>query len=540
MAYTKPGVEITQVQRSFSPTLTSPDLAAAIIGPAYLVVNSEGVEAYSYSKYTATSNPGQVFTLSGFSSSIHYLDADSVYVDLVISSGSNYGTRLHLSKSEGTLTCSDGTTGTVTIASGVAPGADWNGSSVYIGYRALNFDQDLLTTVKTVEALSDLDTIFGGGQAVVDNPLPFALNLALSNTTTSVMGVALGVDGLPSSVIVASGVDSATEHTRARNLLETQEVYALAPLEKATGILASYRSHVDSMSTATEKHERIAILNPQIVWGADNATTARDRRDTTLAIGAKRSFYTFPDVVFFQVSSWPVQKLNSTYINNMYAFANTQYAILANSYTLANGTTYKTGTVISSTVYAALKADTKYYKFDAYIPVPGCFASAAIAGQVSGQLPEQGFTNLPLAGPSKLKYSNEWFTESQLNTIAEGGNYILVDTGGVISCRHQLSTDMTSIERRELNITKTVDYVAKYIRNTVKGYIGRSLITPQFIQVLGSIVSGLGQTLVRDGRLNSFKLLSIEQDSVSPDTIRASIQIGPKYPVNYIKIDLIF
>jgi hypothetical protein len=116
----------------------------------------------------------------------------------------------------------------------------------------------------------------------------------------------------------------------------------------------------------------------------------------------------------------------------------------------------------------------------------------------------------------------------------------MVNTGGTVSCRHQLSTDMTSVERREMNITKSVDFTAKYIRNTVAGYIGRSLITPSFLTILGNIIAGLGLTLVKEGRLNGFKVTSVTQDTVSKDTVLVSIEIQPKYPVNYIKIDLIF
>ena len=116
----------------------------------------------------------------------------------------------------------------------------------------------------------------------------------------------------------------------------------------------------------------------------------------------------------------------------------------------------------------------------------------------------------------------------------------MVNLGGTVSCRHQLSTDMSSVETRELNITKSVDYTAKFIRNSVSGFIGRSLITPAFLQVLGNIIAGLGSTLVKEGRLNGFKVTSVTQDVVSKDTVLVTIEIQPKYPVNYIKIQLIF
>jgi hypothetical protein len=99
---------------------------------------------------------------------------------------------------------------------------------------------------------------------------------------------------------------------------------------------------------------------------------------------------------------------------------------------------------------------------------------------------------------------------------------------------------MNSVEQRELSITKTVDYVAKFIRGSLVGFIGRSLITPGFLSLVGAIVNGLGLTLMKEGHLNGFKLGGVKQDEVQKDVVRVSIEIQPKYPVNYIKIDLIF
>jgi hypothetical protein len=529
MAYVKPGVEITQVQKSFSPTLISPDLPAVVIGPAYKVVDAEGSNAYNYGTYTA----GMTVTLSGLSSTLR-LDASSLYVDLYMISGLTSGARLHIEATDVTGAADNGTT--FVIPSGIAS-ASWNGAQVYVGYRALNYDPDLIGSFMTIESLDDIDTKFGDNQVVVDNPLPFALSMALANTRTAVNGVAIAIDEFAS--VTASGTLS-SEHARAIDLISSEEVYALAPLTWDDTTLGVYRAHVDSLSVPTEKRERIAVLNPKITWGQDKATTTRTRRDLTLALGLRRTFYTFPDTCYFKVLSWPVQKLKQAYLASLYSMNLTEYALLGKTYTLASGVVYKEGTPITSTVYAALKADTANYQFDAYIPMPGCFTAACIAGQVSGQFPEQGHTNLPIAGPSKLKYSNDWFTEAQLNTVASGGNYIMTNVGGVISCRHQLSTDMSSIEMREMNITKSLDFTAKFIRNMLVGFIGRKLITPAFLKVLGTIIAGLGLTLVKEGRLNGFKVTGVMQDVVNPDTVLVSIEVQPKYPVNYIKIDLIF
>ena len=72
--------------------------------------------------------------------------------------------------------------------------------------------------------------------------------------------------------------------------------------------------------------------------------------------------------------------------------------------------------------------------------------------------------------------SNDSYTNRQLNVMAAGGVYILVQDaqGGPVVCRHQLSTDTSTIETRELSITKVVDFTAKFMRAGLRNFIGRS------------------------------------------------------------------
>ena len=183
-------------------------------------------------------------------------------------------------------------------------------------------------------------------------------------------------------------------------------------------------------------------------------------------------------------------------------------------------------------------------KMDALVPVPGYYLAAGLAGQVSGQYPEQGFTNLALASNhfSELKYSGDFFSEAQLNTMAGGGNWIMWQTNvsSPIVTRHQQSTDVSSIELKELSITKTLDYVSKFIRTGLVPYIGKYNITEAFLKMVRTILSGLGTFLRREGRINDLKIIKVEQDSVSKDTVLVTLTVLVKYPVNYIKIILQF
>lgn len=538
MAYEKPGIVITQIQKTVGPNLITPDLLAAVVGPAYKVV---GFTDYTYgTAYNSTT--GTVVNLSGLDSNL-YLDADSVYVDLFFTSGSNYGTRYHVATLSGVT---DGGT-SVGIAAGTT---SMNGAAIYVGYRALRKNAN---QVYAFEGPTDLDNVFGYGSVNTFNPLGLAVQLALANSgNKSVFGYGVRTDEFAG--VTGSGTTS-SEHTLALDALSTKDVYVYAPVSQDSSVLSAYRTEVTALSVPEEKKERITVQNPEIPWSgtpttAQRATVAGTIRDNALAIQNKRAFLTFPDVVYIRESGRHISTLGATYLNNQYGLGTHILAKLAKDVTFDSnhpnvayrGKTIYAGGEIDSTLYTLLSDNPKDYKYDVLVPVPGAMLPAAIAGQISNAPPSQGLTNLPITGFQEVKYSSDYFSESQLNTIATGGNYIMWQGNltSAISCRHQLSTDMSSVEKRELSITKTVDFVAKFIRKSISPYIGRYTIDAGFLTILTSSINSLGASLVRDGHLNSFKLSGLVQDDVNKDTIRATIEIQPKYPVNYIKIDLIF
>jgi hypothetical protein len=109
-----------------------------------------------------------------------------------------------------------------------------------------------------------------------------------------------------------------------------------------------------------------------------------------------------------------------------------------------------------------------------------------------------------------------------------------------VHTRHQVSTDITSVAKREFSITKALDFTAKFLRGTLDPYIGRFNITPEFINYINAILFASGMLLTRDFVLGDFKVLSVVQSSINPDTLEIEVSVLPLFPANYIKIKLIF
>jgi hypothetical protein len=549
MAYVKPGVEISQIQSSVTPVLISPDLEAVVVGPGYYwqdptLDSSEYSEEYDGTELT--------ISLSGFNASYYETqytnDNDLVLVDIYVTSGTYAGYKYQYSANmDADIACTEGV---VTIASGLMLPSEFLGTTsdqavdkakVRIGYRSLRDD---LNDFRNVERTSDVRAQIG--EIVSWNPLAYGTYLAQLNAGTSI-----NIYG-----VTSTGTPSASDWQAALNELEPHEVYGISWLENKHNKDEALVTHVEAQSEATNKHERIAFVSNQIDAQDENDYRGSDVdknaisteiKNNNFALGSKRLFSIHPDVAYVSETrhintlyiSW-IEKSFSSFTN--VDFSNVSaYAKLVSSVTLSDGTKYWPGDDLTDTVVTALKND-GVAELTALVPVPGFYYSAVVAGQVAGQDPSQPLTNMPTAGLYKTYGSQDYFSEANLNTMAEGGTYIMNQTTPTssIMSRHQMSTDVSSIAYRELSVTKALDFVSKFIRNGLRPYIGKYTITPAFLRMLNSILVGMGRWLVREGHINDLKVLNVTQDAVNPDTILVEINVLVKYPVNYIKIQLIF
>jgi hypothetical protein len=167
--------------------------------------------------------------------------------------------------------------------------------------------------------------------------------------------------------------------------------------------------------------------------------------------------------------------------------------------------------------------------------------NAGIVGMIAQQPPQQSFTNFPMTGYTRVIGSNDTFSESQLNQMAAGGAYIIIQEGAgtPLFSRMALTTNMTSIETRTDSITKAVDFVAKFLRRALRIFIGRFNVTHGFLDTLGSVIQGLLGFLVETGIILGGRLNSIVQDEDAPDTVLVDIGVDPAFPCNFLRVTLV-
>lgn len=466
--------------------------------------------------------------------------------------------------------------------------------TLYIQFKGLRKDVTAVAQIAGVLRLPDVETLAAVLDPLTeDNPLGLALFLCLLNCPGfEVKG--LGVD----EITAAAPEGTALAYARAAGLLEAEEVYAIAPLTHDEVITGLWRTHVVAMSAPEQGGERIVFFNhlvptrknPGIAASGTQANSTATANQLLLDVNPSAGLvslglnpadpFDVEDGVYvefevagefrrYNVSSvtGALANFNVTFTDeeNVDAFYTTtaltesvlnaawsmkvrgaslvipgsnpprlDYSLVADTVAEANAglRNRRAFSVFPDTIKTVINGIEK--------SLPGYYACAAICGMVAGQPPQQPFTNFPITGLTGV-VGTEKFTKRQANIMAGGGTYVLIQDvqGGPVTSRHQLSTDLTSIETRELSICKVVDFTAKFIRLGVRKFIGTQVINNQLLDTIGTTIQGMLQFLIENGVLNGANINNIVQDEAAPDTVLVDITLDVPFPCNYIRVTLV-
>lgn len=466
-------------------------------------------------------------------------------------------------------------------------------TSVYLTYTAvrkdvtaLAEDPGLLRFDDTVQLTDALEPI------TPDNPLGLGLFYALINAP-GVQVTGLGVDA--TSADAPFGTVEAW--TRAAEFLEGFEVYALGLLTHDETVAQVFNTHVLAMSEPEAKGERIVLWNPAVptneldtlvASGTDGDglnTFTFDTKVTNLTTLVQQAGInpvgTIPvdEGLFLDISQddkkYSIKSISGSQVtvrvtpgefvsgendDNFYSEASLPSPLISDIFSVrVRGAALLTvaGTedknAVAETV-ALLGQGFKNRRFWMTFPdkcaatiqgteliIDGFYMNAATVGLIGQQPPQQSFTNFPVTGFTRVIGSNDKFSEPQLDQMAGGGAYIFIQEGAntPIFSRFAITTDLTSIETRTDSITKVVDFTAKFVRRSLRNFIGRFNITQGFLDSLSTTVDGLFGFLIEAGTLIGGSLDNIIQDEDQRDTVLIDTTIDVPVPCNFIKVTLL-
>lgn len=469
---------------------------------------------------------------------------------------------------------------------------------IVVSYKGLRLDLSPDAANPSLLVIDDVTTLEAAADPIsTDNPGALMTFLSLINAP-SVSVAAIGVPEVSADAPDGTPLG----YAKCAEFLESEEVYALATASQIGTVHQTFMTHVNAMSEPEQKGERIYFFNPVIpdranptlVGSGTDANSTATENQVTLEVNIAPALIALGLDPNSDLNPATGEIENEVYLDiagddNMYLiksvtagttlllrtvfasgvgnddafFASTTFPTgvisdewsvkLRGSALVVAGTTDPDRAAIAETVQGAA-SDYGFRRCFYTFPdqcginvsgleqvVEGYYASACVVGMVGQQPPQQGFTNFPITGLTRVVGSNDAFTNSQLDVMAAGGVFILVqdNENGPVSCRHQLSTDLTSIETRELSITKVVDYTAKFMRAGLRNFIGRSNITQPFLDQLSIVVSGQLDFLISNGVLIGADINNIIQDADNPDTILIDVTLDVPFPCNYIRLTLV-
>ena len=429
-------------------------------------------------------------------------------------------------------------------------------AETYVTYRALRQDlSDVGTVYNTDEAKARL------GKLDPQNPLGYGVLITLANTNVGVKFV--GVDS-----------DDVLGFTAAKDRLETvEDVYAIAVLSQEPEILGMFKMHAEAMSKPEVGLWRVAI-------GSTKLATELKLQEGSCKISADgngdRVVIKDLDANFLSSLCDAGQKLvikggdNVTYQYTIAAVVSEDTLTITQS-TPFSATAFPVASPDATYTYTVIKtldrsqqADyigttSKSYGSSRFVHVwpdvvevddqdlPGYYLACAVAGMTGGLAPHQGFTRISIGGIGGLKHSNNYFNQSQLDAIAEGGTFIFqqLTPGSAPYVRHQLTTDMSTTEMREFSFVKNFDYVSYICKDTMDAFLGKWNVNTVTLGVLETALRSVMESLKLYSlpRIGSpilgYEITSVIQLDDIRDRVEMYCEVDFPYPLNTIGLHII-
>ena len=103
--------------------------------------------------------------------------------------------------------------------------------------------------------------------------------------------------------------------------------------------------------------------------------------------------------------------------------------------------------------------------------------------------------------------------------------------------RHGLSTDNTSVEAREISITRAQDALIQAMQATLDnaGFIGNPIGLHTLISIKGVATSVL-ETSKQNSIIYDYQIPQVQQSSVDPTVVNVRFSYIPEFPLDYIQV----
>lgn len=444
-------------------------------------------------------------------------------------------------------------------------------NKMYAHYRA--WRSDITGSIESISDVANLSTAISGALHP-DNELKWGVYKALSNANGQSVKYRAVAD--ISSLVSWNAVIEAIQ--------ERTDIYGLVPLTKDKTVLDLFQAHVNNSSNEVAGRWRVLWANLK-VEPVSSVLSAANSSDLAVVSALTEDD---PSTSGTQYTRLRVTTANANFVATgvkagdivRYQYAEdgcgvttyNEYVIDAvlneDELRLVTGTTAAVATIkmeihrnlsltdqasaigTSAGVYGSSRVRAVWPDTvgSGGLTFPGYHLCAALAGLTSGVVPQQGLTNLEIAGFDDVSRTSDTFSKAQLDAMAVSGTWIVTqDAAGNIFSRHALTTgEYSDINAREEVVTRNVDSISYYFQEVFSPYIGVANVTTSLITMIAADIDA-SLNFLKDanysarlgGQLVNGIVTDLREHTTFKDRLVIGLDITIPYALNNIEVHLL-
>lgn len=444
------------------------------------------------------------------------------------------------------------------------------GGTMYVEYR--EWLADYVGVVDSLDDASAVDTILGTVHP--DNPLAYGVYKALTNSGGTLVRF--------TAVENPDDTDSWNDTLHLAGARD--DIYNLVPLTRTRAVLDLFAAHCADYSTAKKGLWRGAMFNIEVdpVKTLVSAATSDDEEVVLAKLSddpdTSGTQYTYLRVTSgnAELATLGVEPLDVVrFLFTTDGFGNEEYTEFVVE-DVINETTLRLATGHSVAITTAQRVEIVRNLSKAEIAaeaavvagtfsneliccvwpdtigvageqVPGYYLCAALAGLRSGVVPHQGLTNVEILGFDSVDRTTQFFSNSHLDTMAEGGVWIVTQAhDGTIYSRHAITTDVSSVDHREEMVRVNVHSMMYVFLGNLRPFIGKanvtdSAVTQIRVQLDATIeyLKAYGFTELLGAQLIDGVVKDIRRSPLFKDRLLVVIELTIPYPLNNLEVNLV-
>jgi hypothetical protein len=168
------------------------------------------------------------------------------------------------------------------------------------------------------------------------------------------------------------------------------------------------------------------------------------------------------------------------------------------------------------------------------INVGGQYAAAAIAGMFAARDLQVPLTRKTVAGFQAL---GDRRTTSEQAIDSRSGLFVILDNGGVLQVRHQVTTAVTNVNTAEASVVRAKYEMAHRLRQILDGSIVGQIIPDVDVPLrVGSVVQSILEGMLTEGLINGYGNVKARLLDTDATTVEVRYEYRPAFPINNVVV----